>query len=680
MSTYKKTKVDLLTQALQYRELDGFAVMPVSADKRPLLKEWKQYQTNKPTDGEIRAWWQKFPDANIGIITGKVSGITVIDIDSYKEGTTTISLFPPTRTVRTGNGGLHLIYDYQEGITISAGAFPQFPNLDLRGDGGFIVAAGSTTDYLHNGVKKGGHYELINSHPIAPFPVHLFPKIKQSRPLSSKIAVKEGSRNDSIASFIGTLLKSHKKNKWESDVWPAVIHTNKTYVPPLAPKELRATFDSIVAKESEQRMKKQSVLSPIQLSNGEKIALSVRTNQNSVPFKDMANVLIVLSTHPEYKDAFRYNEFRQEIEYNGKSFEEGHLVHIQYEMQVMALPGISKDAVYGAIQHYANMHSYDEVKDWLAALKWDGTERLSSWLSEATGVVNDSYHSTVGIQWFMGMIRRILLPGSIFDYMLVLVGAQGIGKTSFFRILGGPWYKSYTGAIDNKDFYLALRGALIVDLDEGATLYKSEAIKIKSIITQTHDEYRAPYDRVMKKYPRRFVFSMSTNDTEPFRDVTGNRRYWAIDGSETIRFKWLEDNRDQLFAEACHYFQNKTALPDVPSEKAAESQEAHLPQDSWTDIISKEVRKSKAYCEGDIHYKTTISDIYAEVFGPDKLERLNLPQQIRIGGILKKELGLEHRRIMIDGTRQRFWVITSKKIEELKKHNAEKTPDAYEEF
>ena len=204
-------------------------------------------------------------------------------------------------------------------------------------------------------------------------------------------------------------------------------------------------------------------------------------------------------------------------------------------------------------------------------------------------------------------------------------------------------------------------------------MYKSEAIKIKSVITETHDEFRAPYDRVMKKNPRRFVFSMSTNDTEPFRDVTGNRRYWTLDGHHTVNFKWLQENRDQLFAETYHYWKEKIEIPEVPLEDAIANQERHLPDDSWTDIIVNEVRRSKDYCEGNPEFSTTITHVFSNVFPDENLARLGKGQEMRIANIFKKQLGLDKRREMIDGERKTIWRISDEKIEELKKQNAKNT-------
>lgn len=684
-SSSSPKRTNLYSRALQLAVTNGYSIMPVGLDKRPLLRSWKEYQTAAASDATIEKWWTLYPHANIGIITGEVSGITVIDVDTYKGATA--EQFPPTFTVRTGNGGLHLYYKYHPGLSISANAYPNHPGVDIRSDGGFVVGPYSVTNYSdpHTHEHKGGEYTIIDDRPLAPFPHTLFPETKKRRKLSSLMGVATGGRNDSIASFAGKLLRSTPEEEWESEVWPAVERANLTYSPPLPRTELRATFESIRTKELAQRAS--LIVSPFQLDatdtdgEGESINIPIRKNRAGAAYNNMANVLAVLKHHPYYKGTIKYNEFRQEIEYNGKPFEDGDIIKIQYFMQTEAgLNGISSEAVASAVQHYANQNKYDEAQDWVRALKWDGIPRLHEWVSKATHVPQDAYHAGIGSQWFAGIIRRIMVPGSTFDYVLVLVGAQGIGKTSLFRIIGGPWYKSYTGAIDNKDFYLALRGAVIMDLDEGAALSRSDAIKIKSIITETHDEYRAPYGRLMKKYPRRFVFSMSTNDTEPFRDITGNRRYWTIDGAQKIDFAWLETNRDQLYAEAYDAFLNGTILPSVPFSEAAERQEAHLPEDSWTDLVTTHIQKNEAYRTGSSDFFTTILDTYTSIFPDESVARVGKAQEMRITNIFKKALGLEKTRTRVEGQRQIQWKLSAEKMAELQATPARDTRDEFDKY
>lgn len=85
---------------MQYMAL-GYSVIPVGSNKQPLIKSWKPYQTKAATEDTIYYWWEKKPDANVGIVTGAISNLTVVDIDSYKPGGTDYKKFPkPSLSVR----------------------------------------------------------------------------------------------------------------------------------------------------------------------------------------------------------------------------------------------------------------------------------------------------------------------------------------------------------------------------------------------------------------------------------------------------------------------------------------------------------------------------------------------------------------------------------------------------
>lgn len=661
----EKKQNNILEQAFAYH-INGFSVMPVKKDKRPFLSSWKQYQTTLATDDEILNWF-KNSNVNIAIITGKISNLTVVDIDnkvSEEQTSKMLALFPETYTVQTPSKGYHLYYQYQEGLTISANAYSQYPNVDIRGESGYVVAPPSKTET--------GEYIVLKNLPFAPFPINLFPRAKPKKTFTEMTTASIGNRNDTLASVIGKLLKATKEEEWFNEVLPAVQKINLTYSPPLPDHEVLTVFNSIVNKEKQNRQ--------IVLSDGQRIP--IMKNKAGVPYMNMSNVIAILKAHPDFRDKIRYNTFKQVLEIDGKELQDEDTLRVQHILQIkFGLHSITKDTVYSALVHCAYDNRYDEAQDWLKSLVWDGEKRLFNWLHTATNVEDNTYTRGVGTQWFIGMVNRIMNPGCIFDYMLVLVGGQGIGKTSLFRIIGGEWYKSFTGGIEGKDFYMQMRGAIIMDLDEGATLYKSEAIKIKSIITTTHDEFRAPYDRIPKKYPRHFVFSMSTNEIEPFRDATGNRRYWAVDIEGMVQFDWLKANREQLFAEALYWLENPSdEIPQVPEEEAKRIQEEHLPSDSWTELVCDEVRKSFDYCTGNPDYNTTIKDIFLSIFKDESAIRLDRKIEIRISTILKKELGLSKVQKMIDGDRKSRWYITPEKIRELQAKNQKKVVEPLEEL
>jgi len=110
------------------------SIIPICKDKKPLIS-WKEFQTRKPTKEEVEEWFRKFPDMNIGIVTGKISNLAVVDIE---KGGSCAGL-PDTLIAQTGGGGWHYYYQYTEGIDNRA----RIRELtDIRGEGGYCFTAG----------------------------------------------------------------------------------------------------------------------------------------------------------------------------------------------------------------------------------------------------------------------------------------------------------------------------------------------------------------------------------------------------------------------------------------------------------------------------------------------------------------------------------------------------------
>lgn len=133
----------ILETALQYQER-GFSVIPIQRNKKPFFP-WQKYQEEKASPEQIEEWWKKWPAANVGVVTGKISGIDVLDIDS-KVGLEALreieSALPETPTARTPRGNsYHLWFSYTKGLTNKAKVLT---DCDLRTDGGYIVAPPST--------------------------------------------------------------------------------------------------------------------------------------------------------------------------------------------------------------------------------------------------------------------------------------------------------------------------------------------------------------------------------------------------------------------------------------------------------------------------------------------------------------------------------------------------------
>ncbi len=134
---------NLLQAALNYAN-SGFSVIPIMPDKKPFIK-WEKYQTHRATEEEIRQWFSKWPNAMIGIVTGQISRLFVIDCDTVDGYNSIEKLLPDSLeipTARTPRGGWHFYFKYSEDsdFTTKAGIMP---GVDIRGEGGYIIAAPS---------------------------------------------------------------------------------------------------------------------------------------------------------------------------------------------------------------------------------------------------------------------------------------------------------------------------------------------------------------------------------------------------------------------------------------------------------------------------------------------------------------------------------------------------------
>lgn len=123
----------------------GWRVFPCQPrGKRPLVKSWPDVAT---FDGaQIANWWEQWPDANVACVTGPASGFFVLDVD-VPDGPASLaaleaehSPLPATLEQATGSGGMHLLFRWPEGRSLRNSAGKLGPGLDVRADGGYVIA------------------------------------------------------------------------------------------------------------------------------------------------------------------------------------------------------------------------------------------------------------------------------------------------------------------------------------------------------------------------------------------------------------------------------------------------------------------------------------------------------------------------------------------------------------
>lgn len=255
-------KNDNLTHALQYREA-GFGVIPVGPNKKPRLK-WEPYQKEKASEFDIKKWWIRWPDSMIGIVTGSISGICVIDIDTPQGKAAIDEILPDsliTPTASTPRGGQHLYFQMpDEDLRNNAGAIP---GVDFRGNGGYVVVPPSKND-------SGVTYEWLHGLSLldvslAPLPDRYKDMLKKNiQVFAHRTGVTdatnlprppefftEGRRNEDLFTVANSLITTRID---VALVAQALDMLGSTCIPPLEPPEIQAITKSAIDRAGRREM------------------------------------------------------------------------------------------------------------------------------------------------------------------------------------------------------------------------------------------------------------------------------------------------------------------------------------------------------------------------------------------------------------------------------------------
>lgn len=231
------------------------------------------------------------------------------------------------------------------------------------------------------------------------------------------------------------------------------------------------------------------------------------------------------------------------------------------------------------------------IRDYLNSLEWDNKSRIESTLPDYFGALDNDFTRESFKKMMVAAVARVMEPGCKFDYMLVLVGLQGIRKSSFLNILGRGWFSDSFSTVQGKEALEQLQGAWLIEIAELSAFRKSEVEAIKHFVSKQKDDYRPAYARAPETFRRQCVFFGTTNNLEFLKDPTGNRRFWPIlCGQKKTRkdvFKHLPAEVDQLWAEAFVLYNEgeKLYLDKHVEQLALSQQEKHSEKDERMGII-----------------------------------------------------------------------------------------------
>ena len=245
-------------------------------------------------------------------------------------------------------------------------------------------------------------------------------------------------------------------------------------------------------------------------------------------------------------------------------------LHTQYGVK-------GKDVVSDVLTQITMENTVHPVRDYLKGLSWDCIDRVDTVLIDYLGAEDTSYVREVTHKMLVAAVARIFEPGCKFDNMLVLVGPQGIGKSTLLRQLSRGWFNDSVKDMRGKTAYEAIQGTWFVEFGELAAQKRSEVEEVKGFLSAQSDSFRAAYGRRVTTYQRQCVFFGTTNEFTFLQDDTGNRRFWPVVVSEG-RQRLTDYDIDQIWAEAVELYKAKESLElsQAAAAKATEKQAAHM--------------------------------------------------------------------------------------------------------
>jgi predicted P-loop ATPase len=269
-------------------------------------------------------------------------------------------------------------------------------------------------------------------------------------------------------------------------------------------------------------------------------------------------------------DLMKFNMFTEQIEFTrtpvwdasifqDKTLDDEDLTQIKFYLSNIHDWEPNKYVIGEACFLMSKRKGYHPVKQFIEKEKWDGINRLESWLIESVGCDDNIYTRHAGAKFLIAAVNRVYNPGCKFDHMMILEGNQGIGKSTLIEEVAGEFYLDTSFEQKDKDLIDSICQAMIVEVSELSGMSKKDIEWVRGFISRKVDRIRLPYAARSKDFKRKCVFIGTHNpsgNNSYLKDDTGNRRYWCIE-CHKINIDYIKKNRSQLWAEAFERYKKK---------------------------------------------------------------------------------------------------------------------------
>lgn len=387
-------------------------------------------------------------------------------------------------------------------------------------------------------------------------------------------------------------------------------------------------------------------------------------NQYGKPKQNsLKNAMLAIRCDHLLSDTFAYNQFTYEIELrktvpelyiNDTRMKDEYislvLAYIEDEYEVL----FPKSILENAITNEAIANSFNPVKDYLdhCFSKWDNEPRVDSLLSTFLGVEDSEVTKLQTRLFLVGAVVKVYKPASKFDFVLDLVGGQGAGKTTLLKKLSNGWYTDQFSDFKDKDGYVNMLRAWIVNDDEMTATARSSFEDLKKFASAERLEFRKAYGRITTNEYKNFVLARTTNQVQYLKDKTGSRRFLPnlVNKKDQLLNPvdhLTQEEIDQIWGEAVSLYQNGFSFQLTEEEN--KMLEKH--RDEFIYVEPFEERIDEFLENSDVDF-TTSADIASEALNVDNLAT-NPRLGKKIKNIMDNKTGWKYERKMINGIRKR---------------------------
>lgn len=305
------------------------------------------------------------------------------------------------------------------------------------------------------------------------------------------------------------------------------------------------------------------------------------------------NLNIALRHEPSAKLKLAYDSFRDEIMFstdkgkNWQTFKDVDYVTLRIRLERKGFKPIGREVIRDVVALVADDCKFDSAELWLTNLPaWDGVSRIATFLPAYFGAEDTPYARAIGSYIWTAMAGRIMSPGIKADMCPILVGEQGIKKSSAVAAMvpDVEYFCEISFADKDTDQARKMRGRLVAELGELRGLHTAEMERIKAFITRTHEDWTPKFKEFNTTFARRLVFVGTTNQIEFLADETGNRR-WLPCRVKRADVESIVRDRLQMWAEAYAQFIVSGVAWEDAEQLGRDQHHHHMIADSWEEVV-----------------------------------------------------------------------------------------------